>query len=162
TQIMTMQPTATDRLRSSLVVRGTLGSGVGRWGLPIVGGIVLLALVGPWLSPYSPIATLALPLEAPSPEHWLGTDPLARGVLSRFRYGGRVRVAVAFFATILAYPGGTPLGMAMGYQRGALDLTVIAVADLIRAFPAIVFILVLVAAAGPHLSIVIIGIATIN
>ena len=159
---MTMQPTMPERVRSSLAVRGTLGSGVGRWGLSIVGGIVLLAIVGPWFSPYSPIATLALPLEAPSPEHWLGTDGLGRDALSRFLYGGRVLVAVAFFATILAYLGGIPLGMAMGYRRGVLDLTVIAVADLILAFPAIVFVLVLVAAAGPQLSIVIVGIATIN
>jgi peptide/nickel transport system permease protein len=159
---MMTQPTLTDRLQSSLIIRGTLGTGVGKWGLTIVGGIVLLALAGPWFSPYSPIATLALPLEAPSPEHWLGTDGLGRDVLSRFLYGGRVLAAVAFFATVLAYLGGIPLGMAMGYRRGALDLTVIAVADLILAFPAIVFILVLVAAAGPHLSIVIVGIATIN
>ena len=159
---MTTQPTVTERARNTLLVRGTLGSDVGRWGLAIVGAIVLLALVGPWFSPYPPTATLALPLDAPSPAHLLGTDGLGRDVLSRYLHGGRVPVAVAFFATILAYVVGIPLGMAIGYRRGALDLAIIGIADLILAFPAIIFILVLAAAAGPHLSVVILGIATIN
>lgn len=159
---MSLQPTVTQRLRGSLFVRGSLGSGVGRCGLAIVGGILLLALVGPYLSPYSPYATLTLPLDAPSPEHLLGTDGLGRDVLARYLHGGRVLVAVAFLATLLAYFAGIPLGMAIGYRRGLFDTSVIAVADLILAFPAIVFILVLVAAAGAHLAIVILGIALIN
>jgi peptide/nickel transport system permease protein len=139
-----------------------LDSGVGGCGVAIVSGVALLALAGPWLSPYSPIETLALPLDAPSAAHLLGTDGLGRDVLARFLHGGRVLIAVAFLATILAYVAGIPLGMAMGYRRGSLDLAVITVADLILAFPAIVFVLVLVAAAGTHLSIVILGIALIN
>lgn len=159
---MSAGPIMAERLGGSLFLRGTLGSAVGRWGLGIVMAIVVLALVGPWLSPYSPLATMALPLEAPSAAHLLGTDGLGRDALSRFLHGGRVLVAVAFLATILAYLVGIPLGMTMGYRRGALDLAVIAVADLILAFPAIVFILVLVAAAGASLSTVILGIALIN
>jgi peptide/nickel transport system permease protein len=159
---MTIEPGVAARARSTLLVRGTLGSEVGRWGIAIVGAITLLALAGPWFSPYSPTDTLALPLDAPTRAHLLGTDGLGRDVLSRYLHGGRVLVAVAFFATILAYVVGIPLGMAIGYRRGALDLAVIGVADLILAFPAIIFILVLAAAAGTHLSVVILGIAIIN
>ncbi len=159
---MTIETGVAARARNTLLVRGTLGSEVGRWGVALVGAITLLALVGPWFSPYSPTDTLALPLDAPTAAHLLGTDGLGRDVLSRYLHGGRVLVAVAFFATILAYVIGIPLGMAIGYRRGVLDLAVIGVADLILAFPAIIFILVLAAAAGTHLSVVILGIATIN
>ena len=71
-------------------------------------------------------------------------------------------VAVAFAATIFAYVVGIPLGMGIGYRRGFFDLAAIAFADLILAFPAIIFVLVLAAAAGTSLLVVIIGIATIN
>jgi peptide/nickel transport system permease protein len=149
-------------LRNNLLVRASLHSRSGRWGLAIVLGILALAVLGPLVSPYSPLATLGLPLQAPSADHLLGTDGLGRDVLARFLHGGGVLVAVAFLATLLAYVVGIPLGMMIGYRRGVFDIGVVALADLILAFPAIVFILVLVAAAGPHLATVILGIAIIN
>jgi peptide/nickel transport system permease protein len=92
----------------------------------------------------------------------MGADALGRDALSRYLNGGQVLVAVAFAATIFAYVIGIPLGMAIGYRRGFFDLAAIALADLILAFPAIIFVLVLAAAAGTSLLVVIIGIATIN
>jgi peptide/nickel transport system permease protein len=159
---MSLQQTLKQRVWSNLLVRGAIGSREGRWGVAIVVGIIFLAMAGPYLSPYSPIDTLGLPLQLPSQQHLLGTDALGRDVLARFLCGGRVMVVVAFLSTTLAYLAGIPLGMTIGYRRGALDLAVVGAADLILAFPAIVFLLVLLAAAGPQLSIVVVGIATIN
>ena len=159
---MTTAPTVADRARTSLLVRGVLNSTVGRAELIITGVIVLLAFLGPWFVPYDPTATLVLPLEAPSRAHLIGADALGRDALSRYLDGGRVLVAVAFAATIFAYVIGIPLGMAIGYRRGLFDLLTIAIADLILAFPAIIFVLVLAAAAGTSLSVVILGIAVIN
>jgi peptide/nickel transport system permease protein len=159
---VTTVPTLADRARASLVVRGVVDSSVGRAGLTITSAIALLAFVGPWLAPYDPTATLMLPLEPPSVAHLMGADGLGRDALSRYLNGGQVLVAVAFAATIFAYVIGIPLGMAIGYRRGLCDVATIALADLILAFPAIIFVLVLAAAAGTSLLVVIIGIATIN
>jgi peptide/nickel transport system permease protein len=159
---VTSVPTFADRARASLVVRGVVDSSVGRAGLTITLAIALLAFVGPWLAPYDPTATLMLPLEPPSVAHLMGADALGRDALSRYLNGGQVVVAVAFAATIFAYVIGIPLGMAIGYRRGFCDVATIALADLILAFPAIIFVLVLAAAAGTSLLVVIIGIATIN
>jgi peptide/nickel transport system permease protein len=159
---VTSVPTFADRARASLVVRGVVDSSVGRAGLTITSAIALLAFVGPWLAPYDPTATLMLPLEPPSVAHLMGADGLGRDALSRYLNGGQVLVAVAFAATIFAYVIGIPLGMAIGYRRGLCDVATIALADLILAFPAIIFVLVLAAAAGTSLLVVIIGIATIN
>jgi len=159
---VTSVPTFADRARASLVVRGVVDSSVGRAGLTITWAIALLAFVGPWLAPYDPTATLMLPLEPPSVAHLMGADGLGRDALSRYLNGGQVLVAVAFAATIFAYVIGIPLGMAIGYRRGLCDVATIALADLILAFPAIIFVLVLAAAAGTSLLVVIIGIATIN
>jgi peptide/nickel transport system permease protein len=159
---MSFQQSVAQRLWGNLLVRGSMGSKEGRWGVAIVASILLLATIGPYISPYSPIDTLSLPLELPSTQHVLGTDALGRDALARFLFGGRVMIVVAFLSTGLAYFVGIPLGMTIGYRRGALDLAVVGIADLILAFPAIVFLLVLLAAAGPQLSIVVVGIATIN
>jgi peptide/nickel transport system permease protein len=159
---VTSVPTFGDRARASLVVRGVVDSSVGRAGLTITSAIALLAFVGPGLAPYDPTATLMLPLEPPSVAHLMGADGLGRDALSRYLNGGQVLVAVAFAATIFAYVIGIPLGMAIGYRRGLCDVATIALADLILAFPAIIFVLVLAAAAGTSLLLVIIGIATIN
>jgi len=159
---VTSVPTFADRARASLVVRGVVDSSVGRAGLTITWAIALLAFVGPWLAPYDPTVTLMLPLEPPSVAHLMGADGLGRDALSRYLNGGQVLVAVAFAATIFAYVIGIPLGMAIGYRRGLCDVATIALADLILAFPAIIFVLVLAAAAGTSLLVVIIGIATIN
>ena len=98
----------------------------------------------------------------PSLRHLLGTDSLGRDALARYLNGGRLLIAVAFLSTVLAYLAGLPIGMLAGYRRGGFDLATIGVADLILAFPAIIFILVLVAALGPRVSVIVLGIAAIN
>ena len=149
----------TRRLRGSMVVRGALGSWRARIGLGIVAVIVFVALCGRWLAPASQYAIAGMPLAGPSASHLLGTDFLGRDALSRFLNGGQVLVLVAFVATALAYLVGISVGMAAGYRRRAFDAVTVAVVDLFLAFPPIVFVLLLIAAAGPHLSLVVVAIA---
>jgi ABC-type dipeptide/oligopeptide/nickel transport system permease subunit len=131
------------------VLRGLLLSRSGCVGLFLAGAIVALALCGPLLTPYSPIDTLAMPYELPTMAHPLGADSLGRDALARYLYGGRTLVIVALLATVLAYLVGLPIGMLAGYCRGIFDLATIGAADLVLSFPAIIFILVLVAGLGP-------------
>jgi peptide/nickel transport system permease protein len=140
-------------------VRGALGSWPARVGLGIVGFVVFLAVFGPWLAPTSPYDVAGKPLEQPSWSFWLGTDSLGRDALSRFLHGGLVLVVVSFLATALAYVVGVTVGMAAGYRRRSFDAVAVAVTDLLLAFPPIVFVLLLIAAAGPHLSLVVVAIA---
>jgi len=47
-------------------------------------GFVLLALFGPWIAPYDPLASSTeAALKPPSIAHWFGTDSLGRDILSR-------------------------------------------------------------------------------
>ncbi len=159
---MSVELTLAHRLRRSIFVRGSIDSPVGRVGLVLVMLICAIALLGPLVSPYSPTDTVGAPFAAPSPAHPLGLDTLGRDAVSRFLYGGRVLIAVAFMATVLAYVAGIPIGMAAGFRRGPFDIATIALADLILSFPPLVFVLVLLAAAGPQLWLVIISIAAIH
>jgi peptide/nickel transport system permease protein len=136
--------------------RGALS---GRVGAALAILILLLACIGPMLSPYSPTAIAGLPFQPPSPQHWMGTDILGRDILSRFMNGGRTLVLVAFSATFLAYVCGISLGLIIGFRRGLVDLVSVVAIDLVLAIPPIIVVLILLAALGPRLWLIIAAIA---
>ena len=150
------------RVRGNLFVRGALGSGTGRAGLAIAVLVLGVALLGPLFSPHSPGEVVGRPFADPSAELVLGTDALGRDALTRFLHGGRTLVTVAFLATVLAYLVGVAVGMAAGFRRGIFDLAAVGVVDLLLAFPPIVFVLVLLGAVGPSLTLIVVGIAGVH
>lgn len=150
------------RARGSPFVRGGVATRSGRVGVVLVASVMGLALLGPAFAPYSTTEVVGLPFDPPSRDHLLGTDGLGRDALSRFLNGGLTLVVVAFVATILAYMVGVIAGMAAGFRRGTLDLVTVGVADVLIAYPPIVFALVLLAAAGPRTSVAVIAIAAVH
>jgi peptide/nickel transport system permease protein len=71
----------------------------------------------------------------PAARHLFGVDPLGRDVFARVLYGARVSLFVAFIATGLSMIVGVTLGMVAGYFRGAVDMAISRVIDLLLAFP---------------------------
>ena len=66
---------------------------------------VLLALVGPWIVPYDPLATnTSIALQPPSAAHWFGTDALGRDILSRTLVATRLDLGIAVAAVGLSFP----------------------------------------------------------
>jgi peptide/nickel transport system permease protein len=121
----------------------------------MVGGIllilyILVALVGPGISPYDLDAPdLNVRMQAPSSTHWLGTDRIGRDVLTRIIAGSLVSLQVAAGAVFMALILGAPLGALGSYVGGAVDALVQRVMEGIMAFPSLVLALALVALAGP-------------
>jgi peptide/nickel transport system permease protein len=121
----------------------------------MVGGIllilyILVALVGPALSPYDLNApNLDVRMQAPSSTHWLGTDRIGRDVLTRIIAGSLVSLQVAAGAVFMALILGAPLGALGSYVGGTVDALVQRVMEGIMAFPSLVLALALVALAGP-------------
>lgn len=74
----------------------------------------------------------------PSAEYWLGTDVLARDILSRVIHGARISLTVGFFAPVIGMIIGLTLGMLAGYYRGPLESLIVGTMDVILAFPNIV------------------------
>jgi peptide/nickel transport system permease protein len=145
--------------RAGLFVRVALSSKSAKVGMALLIAVIAVAFLGPAFAPHSSTAVVGLPFENPGGGYTLGTDALGRDVLSRYLNGGVTLVLVSFAATAIAYLVGVSLGMLAGYRRGALDLGIVGVADLVLSFPPIIFLLALLAAAGPRLSIVVVGIA---
>jgi peptide/nickel transport system permease protein len=133
-------------------------------GVAIVLLLVAVAVFGPFFAPHAPDAGLTRTggfvagFEPPSDEAPLGTDNLARDVLSRFLWGGRSVLALAGFATVLGAVLGIGVGLLAAYSRGILDDVLMRAQDVVLAFPQLVFALVLVATVGPELWLLVVAV----
>ena len=97
-----------------------------RWlglvGLGITVITVASAAFAPWVAPYDPLAQdLAVALDPPGTQHWLGTDQLGRDMLSRLIFGGRVSLATGLGSVAFGIATGAMLGLLAGYRGGWLD-----------------------------------------
>jgi ABC-type dipeptide/oligopeptide/nickel transport system permease subunit len=133
-----------------------------RIGLVLAGGVILLAVTGPFFAPYSPSALVGAPYAAPNSDFLFGTDFLGRDVFSRVLWGGRGVVVLAGVATVLAYMTGGAIGLAAGYSRSLVDPLLMRAMDVLLAFPPILFLLVLATGAGPSAAFLVLGIATVH
>ncbi|HEC34954.1 MAG TPA: ABC transporter permease [Anaerolineae bacterium] len=129
----------------------------------VIGLLVVLALLGPWIAPYpeqgkgrTDVPNRFLP---PSHEHWLGTDQLGRDVLSRIIIGSRIALQAPAMVVIMAVAVGAPLGALAGYVGGWVDNLIMRVTDLFLAFPSLLLAVTIVAAVGPSLTNAMIAIA---
>jgi len=121
-------------------------------GLAIVMGLFVVSLLAPLISPYDPGAIdLQNVLAPPSGEHWFGTDPLGRDVLSRMIWGARISLKVGFVATGLAILIGMILGAVAGYYGGWVDAVIMRFVDIMLCFPAFFLILAVIAFLEPSI-----------
>jgi len=123
-------------------------------GLVIVAGVLLVALLAPWLAPHDPTKPdfMAI-LQAPDGKYLLGTDEVGRDLLSRLIYGARASIRAGLIAVAIAIAIGVPIGLLSGYLRGWVDqLVFMRLTDAMIAFPTIVLALALAAALGGNLT----------
>jgi peptide/nickel transport system permease protein len=111
--------------------------------------VVLLALFGPSITPYSANDTSFPRLAHPSLDHPLGTDNLFRDMFSRVLVGARNSLGVGFAAVFVSTVIGIILGIGSGYIGGAGDLVVSRVMDIMLAYPGLVFLIFVVTIFGP-------------
>lgn len=133
-------------------------------GLVIVCLFVVLAVGAPWIAPYPADATgqgmdLAQKLQAPSREHWMGTDELGRDVLSRVIYGTRLSLGLGLAVTALTALLGGVLGCLAGYSGRWVDEGVMRVGDILMAIPYMLLVIALVVATGRGLGKIVVAVA---
>ena len=133
------------------------------FGLLILGGLLVTAMMAPWLAPRDPAAVrLSESLERPTLSCPLGKDPLGRDVLSRLVYGARVSVVVAFTTVAISLAAGTLLGILAGYYGGILDDLIMRVVDILLAFPGILLAVALTSVLGPSLRNVVLALCVMG
>ena len=124
---------------------------------------VLLALLGPWIAPYDPLASnTQMALKPPSAQYWFGTDALGRDILSRVIVAARLDFGIAVSAVAASFAIGSALGCLAGFYGGWTDRVVSRLADTIMAFPLFVLAMGIVAALGNTVANIVLATAVIN
>lgn len=119
--------------------------------LAIVGGVILVAVFAPVLSPRPPLQLGAKSFASPSREYLLGTDDLGRDTLSGLIYGARISLIVGLLASTISTVLGLLFGSLAGYFGGRLDAVVMRVTEFFLVTPQFFIILAIVALVGPSI-----------
>lgn len=129
--------------------------------LAFVSGLIILiyllmAVFAPLLTPHDPArGNLRLRFDPPawveggSREYPLGTDAQGRDLLTRIIYGARVSLAVGLLSVGISIAIGLALGALAGYFRGWVDDFLSRLADVLLAFPFLIFAIGVMAFLGP-------------
>lgn len=118
---------------------------------------IVIALIGDRLAPYPPGEIVDMDFFGPmSREFWLGSDYLGRDVLSRILMGARYTVGIGFASACLAAGGGVVLGMTAAALGGWADAVLSRVLDALSVIPSKLFGLVMVAAVGSSIPVLIV------
>lgn len=134
----------------------------GRIGLAIVLVWALVAIFAPLLAPYPIGKIVDTDYYGPmSAKLWLGSDYLGRDMLSRIILGTRYTVGIALGAVIIACAGGVVLGMAAAVIGGWVDLVLSRFFDALNSIPSKLFGLMMVAAVGSNIPMLIVTLAVI-
>lgn len=133
-------------------------STAGWLGLVLATIAVAIAFVGPYFAPHPPDEIVGAPFAKPSSDYWLGLDFLGRDVLSRFLWGGRTAILIAVVGNTVGFAIGGAIGLFSALRRGWFDEVNGRVTDLALAFPALILALLLLAAFGQSLFLVIVAI----
>lgn len=140
------------------VLRSAARTPRGMIGLGLASFVVLVAVIGPFVAPNPPDALVTLAFGKPSGQFRLGGDFLGRDVLSRVLDGGWVLLIMAACATALGVTAGAAAGVSAAYLRGPADSIIMRAADVILAFPQLVFALLLVSVVGPKTWLIVIAV----
>ena len=135
-------------------------SWTGWLGLIIVGFWVFIAIFGPWLAPLGendlPFPDDYSEFQMPRPGAWLGTDESDRDVLSRLMYGAGRTIGISFAATLLAYFIGVVMGIGAAISTPRVDMIISRINDAFLSLPTIMLGLVVVAAVGSSIPVLIV------
>jgi peptide/nickel transport system permease protein len=117
----------------------------------LLGAIIVVALLAPWITPYDPQKMdIINRLKPPGSAHWFGSDEFGRDVLARVMLGARLSLLVGFLVVIVAIVLGSVLGLVAGYVR-RLDGVLMRLTDALMAFPDILLAIAFMAALGASL-----------
>jgi peptide/nickel transport system permease protein len=131
-------------------------------GLVILAAIVTIVVFAPLIDRVDPLKISGVDrLQAPSAQHWFGTDQVGRDIYSRTVHGGRISLIVGSAVALIVATAGAVMGLIAGYYRRA-DEVLMRFMDAIMAFPTLLLALALIALLGGSITNVIIVISVVD
>lgn len=140
-------------------------------GLVVIIVLIIVAVMAPVISPADPIKTdlpnRLKPPGAPSAickngVYILGSDEFGRDILSRVIYGTRISLSVGIISQAIVTVIGVTMGALAGYYGGMMDMLVMRTADILFAFPELLFYIGVMFALGPSIYNIFIALALIG
>jgi oligopeptide transport system permease protein len=133
------------------------------WGLYCFLLIAALCWLVPFFSSHNIQETnLAKGAQAPSLEHWFGTDDLGRDLFIRTLAGGQVSIGVGLAATLVALMIGLPYGLIAGYYAGRIDSLMMRLVDVLYALPFTIIVILLTTLLGRSIALLFIAIGAVE
>jgi peptide/nickel transport system permease protein len=121
-------------------------------GLVVLGLTTFVAVAAPLLAPHLPNVPLRVgPFSPPLHGTVLGTDDLARDILSRVLYGIRASWVSALVVIASGILIGGVVGLVAGTAGGRVDTVLMRITDLFLALPGPILAIAVIAALGPSL-----------
>ena len=130
----------------------------------VLGVLVLCAVVGPFLVPYSYDQIVKTDVWVPplTGGHLLGTDSLGRDLLSRLFTGLGVSLSIGAVATTVSLLIGVAWGATAGYLGGAVDEVMMRIVDVLYSLPYNFFVILLMVVFGSNFILLFIAIGAVE
>jgi peptide/nickel transport system permease protein len=120
-------------------------------GFAIVLFWMVVTVLAPMMTSYGALEMVGRRLQAPSWQHWLGTDALGRDVLSRTLHGARNSLPIAVIVVALSVVIGASLGAVSGFVGGFGGAGIMRLVDVTLSFPPMLLAMAVAASLGPGL-----------
>lgn len=128
------------------------------FGLILLGLLIVMAIFGPYMTPYDYATNdLQNKNQAPSSEHWFGTDDLGRDVFARTWEGARISLFIGVAAAIIDLMIGVIYGGYAGYKGGRTDDVMMRFADVLYGVPYLLLVILLMVVLGQGLGTMILA-----
>ena len=128
------------------------GNPLALWGMAIVIVMTLLAVIGPFLSPYTYADQSFSDANAwPSAAHWFGTDSLGRDLFVRVLYGARISLSIGLVASLINVFIGVLYGGIAALAGGRIDRIMMHVVDILYSIPMLLYVILLMVVFKPGL-----------
>jgi peptide/nickel transport system permease protein len=137
--------------RPGIVREVLLGQRIAVIGLVVLIFFTIIAIIGPWIEPYSTTQQVGPVYAPPSSQHWLGLDDGGIDMLSEVIAGARVSMLVGFSAAAVAMLLGGGVGLASGYFGNKTDIILMRITDYFLVIPDVPLMIVAAAVFGRSL-----------
>ena len=141
-------PVATASTRRGFIREVLFGSRVAVIGLLVLLFFVVVAVIGPWIEPYSTTTQVGPVYAPPSGQHWLGLDDGGIDMLSEVIAGARVSMIVGFAGAAVAMIIGGGVGLLSGYFGNKTDIFLMRITDYFLVIPDVPLMIVAAAVFG--------------
>ena len=141
------------RSPSGWILRLCVRQPLAAFGILLLTGFILAALLAPELAPFDPARlNLNARMLLPGSTHLFGTDELGRDILSRIFFGARISLLVAISVVAISLTVGLVAGCLAGFYGGVTDTVInIYLTNAFLALPGILLAIAFVAFLGPGL-----------